>query len=113
MKKFIAIVLAIGFMFGLIGCRSKTPERIKTVKTDYKTYYELNDGSWECEGYKYKYRLKITGKMHDATMDSTFVYLSNIKKISFDQAWKAAGGSSDSNDYFSVYDAVLVDMMIN
>ena len=47
--------------------------------------------------------------MHNAAMNSTFVYLSNIENISFDQAWKAAGFSSNTEDYFSPDAAVLVD----
>lgn len=50
--------------------------------------------------------------MHNASMDSTFVYLSNLEEISFEQAWKAAGFSSSMDDYFSIEDAVLVDMRI-
>ena len=69
----------------------------------------MSDGSWECDGYIYKYRLEITGRMPDATFDTTFVYLSNQKNISFEQAYKAFGISSDTNDYFSLEDAVLVE----
>lgn len=35
--------------------------------------------------------------------------ISNFPDISFEQAWKAAGLSSNMDDYFSVKDAVLVD----
>ena len=40
---------------------------------------------------------------------TVFVYLSNLEKITFDQAYKAAGVSSNTNDYFAVEDAVLVN----
>lgn len=46
--------------------------------------------------------------MNNAAKDSTFIYLSNIEDISFDQAWKAAGLSSNMDDYFDEKDAVLV-----
>ena len=36
--------------------------------------------------------------------------LSNIKEITFDQAWKASGLSSNMNDYFDVEDAKFVAM---
>ena len=81
-----------------------------TVEGNFRTYREKNDGTWTCEGYNYRYRLEITGRIPNAAKDSTFVYLSNLEEISFDQAWKAAGLSSDSNDYFSPEDAVLVEM---
>jgi len=47
--------------------------------------------------------------MPNAAVDSTFVYLSNLESISFEQAWKAAGLSSNTADYFAVEDAILVD----
>ena len=43
-------------------------------------------------------------------MDSSFVYLSNLEEITFDQAYMAAGVSSDSSDYFTPKEAVLVEM---
>ena len=51
--------------------------------------------------------------MPNAAVDSIFVYLSNQENISFEQAYLAAGISSDSNDYFAAEDAVLVDMKTN
>ncbi|MCI5620592.1 MAG: M56 family metallopeptidase [Lachnospiraceae bacterium] len=72
-------------------------------------YYEMSDGTWKTDEYTYQYRLEITGRMGGgAVKDSTFVYLSNIENISFDQAWKAAGFSSNMNDYFDEKDAKLV-----
>ena len=63
-----------------------------------------------CDDYLYKYRLEITGRMPNAAVDSSFVYLSNIEEIAFDQEYRAAGVSSDSDDYFSPEEAVLVEM---
>ncbi len=72
-------------------------------------YYELSDGSYRTEsGHSYKYRLVIEGRMHLAARDSTYVVLSNSKDITFDQAWKAAGYSSNLDDYFNPEDAVIV-----
>lgn len=84
-----------------------------TIKTDLKTYYQLSDGTWRVDGQRYQHRLEITGRMHNAAVDSTFVYLSNLKSITFDQAWKAAGFSSNTADYFSPDEAVLVDVKLN
>ena len=75
-----------------------------------KTYYEMTDGTWMCDDHSYKYRLGITGSMPNAAVDSSFVYLSNIDEISFDQGYMAAGVSSDSDDYYSPEEAVLVEM---
>ena len=73
-------------------------------------YSELSDGTWKCNDITYKYRLEISGRMGGAVKDSTFVYLSNIENISFEQAWKAAGYSSNMNDYFDIQDAKFVEM---
>lgn len=72
-------------------------------------YYRNDNGTWEHDGYTYKYRLEIGGRMPNAAVDTTFVYLSNLEAITFEQAWKAAGFSSDTADYFAVEDAVLVE----
>ena len=81
-----------------------------TVAGNIKTYLEMTDGTWMCDGYAYRYRLEIKGRMPNAAADSTFVYLSNIGEISFEQAYMAAGLSSDLEDYFSPGEAVLVEM---
>lgn len=104
MKKVIATVLCLVLAISLIGCGN--PEQ----KFKSQTYSELSDGTWECEGNHYRYKLEITGRMPNATADSTFVYLSNLENISFEQAWKAAGFSSDTTDYFETKDAVLVEV---
>ena len=109
MKKLMTLILAFVCVLGWIGCGNQSPERFKTIETDLRTYYEMSDGTWECDGYTYKYRLEIKGTMPNADVSSTFVYLSNIENISFEQAWKAAGLSSNVKDYFAVEDAVLVD----
>ena len=75
-----------------------------------REYSQNADGSWVCEGRTYSFRLEISGRMHNAAVDFTFVYLSNKMDITFEQAWKAAGLSSNMNDYFDVEEAVLVEM---
>ena len=80
------------------------------INGNMKTYYQMTNGTWSCDGYIYQYRLEIKGRLNNAAQDSEYVYLSNIPEITFDQAWKASGLSSDSNDYFQIQDAVLVEM---
>ena len=109
----------------LVGCSKKEISIVKTYEitdasvrdtaydngeiVNFVEYYEMSDGSYMTEsGDTYKYRLVITGRMHAAVRDSTFVFLSNIKDIPFDRAWKAAGFSSNTNDYFNPEDAILV-----
>lgn len=78
--------------------------------TTVREYSRNENGTWECGGNTYRYKLEITGRMPNASADSTFVYLSNSENITLEQAWKAAGFSSSLNDYFDVRDAVLVGM---
>ena len=109
MKRLISALFLIILM--LTGCSegNTAPEILDTIETSLMTYCELSDGTWQADGRIYQYRLEITGRMSNAAKDSTFVYLSNLENISFDQAWKAAGFSSNTEDYFSKEEAVLVD----
>ena len=71
---------------------------------------EMSDGTWQCDGHIYKYRLEISGRLSNAVKDSTYIYLSNIEDITFEQAWKASGLSSNMDDYFDIDEAVLVEL---
>ncbi|MDO5156986.1 MAG: immunogenic protein [Eubacteriales bacterium] len=127
MKKKLFSLLIIIMSFSFIGCSQN--EKVKVIKTYQTTdaeniqdcfdknqsvviveYSELSNGTWECKDINYRYRLEISGRMGGAVKDSTYVYLSNMENISFEQAWKAAGYSSDMNDYFDAKDAKLVEM---
>lgn len=70
----------------------------------------MTDGTWESEGHSYRCRLEISGRMPNAAKDSVFTYLSNVEEIPFERAYRAAGISSDTNDYFSPEEAILVDI---
>lgn len=100
----------------LFGCSQKGPYVVKTYEeTDFAltdeywendklvtmvSYYEMSDGTWKTDDYTYQYRLELTGRMGNAAKDSTFVFLSNTEDITFEQAWKASGFSSNMADYF-------------
>lgn len=121
MKKIIRITLITLMLFSLFGCSRKEPSVVKTYEvTDSELafendelvtmvkYYEMSDGTWKTDDYTYQYRLEITGRMNGAEKDSTFVFLSNSKDITFEQAWKASGLSSNMDDYFKEEDAKFV-----
>ena len=108
MKKFLICALSIVLCLLMMGCRSAEIKNI--IAGNMKTYYKMTDGSWTDGDHSYKYRLEIKGRLNNAVCDSVYVYLSNIPDISFEQAWKASGLSSNSNDYFSPEDAVLVEI---
>lgn len=114
-------VLWITLMMILSGCSPKEPSIIKTYEvTFFETdlsedglvtlveYHEMSDGTWMADEYTYKYRLEITGRIPDAVKDTTYVYLSNIEEIPFEEAMKASGLSGNMNDYFDVEKARFV-----
>ncbi|MBR0373961.1 MAG: immunogenic protein [Mogibacterium sp.] len=109
MKRIALTLLCVLLAITVSGCTKKAAVK-STIDGNMKTYYEMTDGTWMCDDHLYKYRLEINGRMPNAAVDTSFVYLSNIEEISFDQAYKAAGVSSSSDDYFSPEEAVLVEM---
>ena len=109
MKRILALIVGAFLIIAITGC-SKEAVVKETYDNGFKTYYEMSDGSWKCDDHFYKHRLVISGRLHGAARDSTFVYLSNLEDIPFEQAWKAAGLSSDTNDYFLPEEAVLVEL---
>lgn len=73
-----------------------------------KMHYYNNKKEWCSEGYTYKYRLEISGRLNNADKKTTYIVLSNSKDITFEQTWKASGLSSLSTDYFNPKEAVIV-----
>lgn len=120
-KIVLSIMIAVCTMFCFAGCSQKEPSVVKTYeKTDSEhafendepvimvKHYEMSDGSWTTDEHTYQYRLEITGRMSNAVKDTTFIFLSNTEDITFEQAWKAAGFSSNMDDYFDVEVAKFV-----
>ena len=126
MKKIFSITLITLMLLSLLGCSQNEPSVVRTYDvTDSELvdeyldndelitmvrYYEMSDGTWKTDDYTYQYRLEITGRNKAAVKDSTFVFLSNIEDITFEQAWKASGFSSNMDDYFKEEDAKFVAM---
>ena len=108
MKRFIIYVLSLMLLLNVAGCAKK--EENKAEESSLKNYSELSNGTYSCDEHIYKYRFEISGRMPNAAKNSTFVYLSNLAEISFEQAWRASGLSSSLDDYFSEEDAILVDI---
>lgn len=72
-----------------------------------KSHYKNFQGLWVCEGYRYKYRLEITGKMNNSEKNMSYIVLSNTEDINFEQTMKASGISSNTADYFDPETAVI------
>ena len=110
MKKMIASILVLVCMLGIVGCGKKPLEPINVIEGNIKTYYEMSNGTWQFDGYVYNYRLEICGRQPFAVKDTTYVYLSNVEDISYQEAMMASGLSSNMNDYFSIEEAILVEI---
>lgn len=89
-----------------VGLIAENIDNSKEVITT--TYYEMSDGSWKAGDFSYKFRLELTGRLNNAEKDTTYILLSNKDDITFEEAWKASGLSSDLNDYFDVKDTKIV-----
>ena len=98
----------------VVSIFTETPEELVTERIEQgeevttQTYYELSDGTWKTDDCAYQYRLVVTGRLHNAVRDTSYTILSNIEEITFDQAWKASGLSSNMADYFDVEDLTFV-----
>lgn len=130
MKKFSLCLLLFVVAFGMVGCSQnkettivntfeQTPSNlIKEYAENSKevistTYYEMSDGTWKTDEYTYKYKLVITGKLNNSVKYITYTILSNIENITFEQAWKASGLSSNLDDYFKAEEAIFVATQID
>ena len=111
MKKVLALLIAAAFIVALAGCSREATVK-KTYENGWTPYYEMSDGTWQCNGYTYKYRLEIHGRMPNADKDSTIVYLSNIEDISFERAYMAIL-SSNTEDFFPDEEAVMVEWLFD
>ena len=68
----------------------------------------MTDGTWTTDGRTYQDRLVIKGRLRGAVRDVAYTILSNIGDITFEQAWKASGLSSNMADFFDVEDLNFV-----
>ena len=76
-----------------------------------QTYYQMADGTWRTDDYSYLYKLELTGRMHNAAKDSTFICLSNLEEVSFSKvAWSML--SSNMEDRLDRKEVVVVELLI-
>lgn len=72
-------------------------------------YSENEDGTWSAKGNTYKYRKVLTGRMPQAEKDTTFIVLSNVETVSFQNAMDDML-SSNSSDHFDEEETIIVEM---
>ncbi len=108
MKRAFLIVIIVLILCNT-GCSS--PRKTKTYDNGLLTYYSMSDGSWMCDEISYKERLEIKGTINDNEV--TYILLSNIGDITFKQAELNSGISSNSRDYFSPEEAIMVEIIVD
>ena len=125
LKRFIIGITIVLFIFVVLGCSQtkestilntfeQTPliligayvENGKEVTTI--SYYEMSDGTWKTDEYTYKHKFILRSNANHAENDLSYTVLSNSENISFEQALKASGFSSNSSDYFKPEETVIV-----
>ena len=124
MRRWMTAILACALILAAAGCAQGEPVVKTTIeKTPLEQseellvngqeivlypYYEMSDGTWQADGRIYQQRLVVTGRLHNAVRDTTYIILSNVGDIPFERAWKASGLSSNMDDYFTAEEALFV-----
>ena len=57
------------------------------------TYYEIDNGTWKCDGVTYQFRLELRGRMPNAESDSYYTVLTDNKNLTFEDVSKSLYGS--------------------
>ena len=108
-KRFVALVFC-AILF--TGCGKS--DIAKTYNQSEKdgiliTYYEMNDGTWECEDTTYQFRLELDGRMPNAEADSYYVVLTDDERLTFEDVSKSLYSSS-LEDIKIMEDSIIVEM---
>lgn len=87
------IIVMIGILTVLlVGCSKNDVAKVyKISERDgiVATYYEMNDGTWQCDDKTYQYRLELVGRMPNAESDSCYVVLTDNENLTFEDVSKS------------------------
>lgn len=103
MRRWMTAILACALILAAAGCAQRGEPVVKTTieKTPPEQseelaangdeivlypYYEMSDGTWQADGRIYQQRLVVTGRLHNAVRDTTYIILSNVGDIPFERA---------------------------
>ena len=94
MKK---MLISIGLLAVLLTGCGKT-DIVKTYEKSENagitaTYYEIDNGTWKCDGVTYQFRLELSGRMPNAESDSYYAVLTDNKNLTFEDVSKSLYGS--------------------
>ena len=90
MKKLIAMIGLLTVL--LAGCGKNDIAKVyEKSESDgiVATYYEMNDGTWQCDDRTYQFRLELTGRMPNAESDSYYVVLTDNEDLTFEDVSKS------------------------
>ena len=95
MKKLIAMIGLLTVL--LAGCGKNDIAKVyEKSESDgiVATYYEMNDGTWQCDDISYQFRLELDGRMPNAEADSYYVVLTDNENLTFEDVAKSLYSSS-------------------
>ena len=110
MKKLIAMIGLLNVL--LAGCGKNDIAKVyEKSESDgiVATYYEMNDGTWECQDTTYQFRLELDGRMPNAEADSYYVVLTDDERLTFEDVSKSLYSSS-LEDIKIMEDSIIVEM---
>lgn len=94
MKK---MLISIGLLAVLLtGCGKTDIVRTYEKSEDAgitAAYYEIDNGTWKCDGVTYSFRLELSGRMPNAESDSYYTVLTDNKNLTFEDVSKSLYGS--------------------
>lgn len=96
MKKILILLLCLLLTASITGCGTQSIKPIDTIEGNMKTYSEMSDGTWQCDGHIYKYRLEISGRLSNAVKDSTYIYILGLLRM-LDANLNTTGTPNDGN----------------
>ena len=106
-------LLAIGLLAVFLTSCGKTDIARTYEKSEndgiMTTYYEMNDGTWECDDRTYQFRLELTGRLPNAASDSRYVVLTDNGNLTFEDVSKSMYSSSLA-DSAVMTDSIVVEM---
>ena len=110
MKKLIAMIGLLTVL--LAGCGKNDIAKVyEKSESDgiVATYYEMNDGTWQCEDNTYQFRLELVGRMPNAESDSSYVVLTDNENLTFENVSKSLY-SSLSEDSEIMKGSIIVEI---
>ena len=95
MKRLIAMIGLLTVLFA--GCGKNDIAKVyEKSESDgiVATYYEMNNGTWQCDDNTYQFRLELAVRMPNAKSDSSYVVLTDNENLTFEDVSKSLYSSS-------------------